>query len=208
MHLRPICLSLAVFMAPAALAQAQDAPSESAALNALLACQSIADDTQRLICQDEQLAAFAQATQSGQVVVVERRAVQAVARESFGLDLPSVGRLTTMLRGGSNRQVERAAADQTTQFEDGSSATYNSDGQIEQISGLKVAQVTERQGKLWVTLENGQVWRQTDSTVLGHISARRIRNGVTADVELGALGSHFMRLSSHSSRRFRAERVR
>jgi len=196
-------------MAPAALAQAQDAPSESAALNALLACQSITDDTQRLACQDEQLAAFAQATQSGQVMVVERRAVQAVARESFGLDLPSISRLTSVFRRGSAPDSQAvAAATEVTEFEDGSTATYDELGQIEQISGLVVTNVEERQGKLWVTLENGQVWRQTDSALVPRISARRVRNGITASVERGALGSHFMRLSSHSSRRFRAERIR
>jgi len=63
-------------------------------------------------------------------------------------------------------------------------------------------------GKLRVTLANGQVWAQTDSTRLPTISDRDVRNGLTAEIESGLMGAHFMSLSSNTRRRFRAERIR
>ena len=188
-------------------ALAQDAGTESETLNRLLACRALTDDAARLACQDEHLASLAQATESGRIVVVERQALRQVERESFGFNLPSVGRLSGFLRRPDNTEAEQLAEAETETFDDGSTATYNANGAMERLSGVPVSEVTTRGGKLRVTLANGQVWAQTDSTRLPRISSRAVREGLTAEIETGVLGAHFMTLSNNERRRFRAERV-
>lgn len=204
MQLRSLAAVIAVLGASAP-SLAQDAQSEPETLNRLLACRALSDDAARLACQDEHLAVLAQATESGRIVVVERRALREVERASFGLNLPSVGRLGSILR--RNEADEAAAVAEVETLEDGSTATYDASGALESLVGVPVSDVSLRNGMLRVTLSNGQVWDQTDSTRLPRISSRALRDGVRADIETGVLGAHFLRLSNHPSRRFRAERV-
>jgi len=188
-------------------ALAQDTGTDSETLNRLLACRALTDDAARLACQDEHLAALAQATETGRVVVVERQALRQVERESFGLNLPSVGRLGGFLRRSGGSEAEQVVEAETETLEDGSVATYNEEGSLEALTGLPVENVELVRGKLRVTLANGQVWAQTDATRLPTISNRDIRNGITAEIETGLMGAHFMSLSNNTRRRFRAERI-
>ncbi|MCY7295358.1 hypothetical protein [Alteromonas sp. a30] len=65
------------------------------------------------------------------------------------------------------------------------------------------AQVTEikkdRRGKLTITLDNGQVWQQTDSKSI------LLRKGNSVVLEKGLLGAYFLKESS-STNRIRVER--
>ncbi|VXC65629.1 hypothetical protein [Oceanicaulis alexandrii] len=205
MQLRSLAAAIAV-LAASAPALAQEAQSESDTLNRLLACRALSDDAARLACQDEHLNTFAQATETGRIVVVERRALREVERESFGLNLPSVGRLGGLLRRRDSEEAATAVAEVET-LEDGSTATYNASGSLDSLVGVPVSEVSMRGGKLRITLANGQIWAQTDSTRLPRISSRAVRDGLTADIESGVLGAHFMSLSNSQRRRFRAERV-
>ena len=205
MHLKIAATTLALLGAGFP-ALAQDVSTDSDTLNQLLACRQLTDDAARLACQDEHLANLADATETGRLVVVERQALREVERESFGLNLNSVGRLGGFLRRSENAEA-RAASERET-FADGSVATYDEEGQIESLSGLSVQSVERVRNKLQVTLSDGQVWAQTDSTQLPGVPRRALRDGLTVDIESGALGSHFMRLSAFPSRRFRAERIR
>ena len=56
-------------------------------------------------------------------------------------------------------------------------------------------------GKLIITLETGQVWRQTNSTSL------RLKPGQEVYVEEGALGSYFLGKES-SNKRIRVKRLK
>ena len=203
MQLRSLAAAC-VFMGMSFPAMAQDAGTDSETLNRLLACRTLSDDAARLACQDEHLASLAQATETGRVVVVERQALREVERESFGFNLPSVGRLGDFLRRPEREDVAEA---ETEVLEDGSTATYNDNGSLDRLAGIPVSNVSMRGGKLRVTLANGQVWAQTDSTRLPRISSRAVREGLTAEIETGLLGAHFMTLSNNERRRFRAERV-
>ena len=206
MQLKSLATVFAILVTGAP-ALAQDPQSESETLNRLLACRALSDDSARLACQDEHLGALAQATESGRIVVVERRALREVERESFGLNLPSVGRLGGLLRRRDSGDSEATEMAEVETLEDGSTATYNASGSLESLIGVPVSEVTLRNGKLRITLANGQIWAQTDSTRLPRISSRAVRNGLTADIESGLLGAHFMSLSNNERRRFRAERV-
>lgn len=206
MQLKSVMTALAL-MGAGFPALAQGVETESETLNRLLACRALTDDAARLACQDEHLATLAQAAESGRVVVVERQALRQVERESFGLNLPSVGRLGGFLRRPDSADATELAQAETETLEDGSVARYNAEGSLERLTGVPVSEVSMRGGKLRITLANGQVWAQTDSTRLPSISSRTVQNGLTADIETGLLGAHFMSLSNNERRRFRAERV-
>lgn len=195
MLLRPV--SLAAALLSAATAQAQSDDSET--LEALLACRDLAPGEARTACLEQELARFAEAVESGRIVVVERRALREQERAGFGLALPGLGALLSRDRG---------AVAQEEAFEDGSLARYGADGDLEELLGLPVQHVEQIRGKVRVTFANGQVWQQTDDRSIPPISRSRVEAGMTADIERGALGSHHIRLSGYESRRFRAERIR
>jgi len=182
--------------------QAQDDPP-APAYQALMACRSVEPEAERMACLERELARFAAAVETGRVVVIEREAVRALERESFGIDMPGIQRLTGLLRRSGSQTSET----DTETLEDGSQIVYRADGGVEEMRGMPVTRVTyDRVGMAMVTLANGQVWVQTDSTNFGRVTRSRIEDGLTADLYPGALGSHFMALSHHP-RRFRARRL-
>lgn len=156
-----------------------------------------------MACLDRELARFAQAVESGRVVVIERETVRALERESYGIAMPGVQRLTGLLR----RSGSETGEPETEILQDGSQITYRADGAIGEMRSLPVTGVSyDRTGKAVVSLANGQVWVQTDSTSFGRVSRARLEEGLTADLLPGAMGSHFMVLSHHQ-RRFRVRRT-
>ena len=195
------------------LAQAQtEGTVQSPTVAALLACREITDQVQRVACLEEQVAAFAEALESGRVYVVEDEQVRDAERESFGFARNSLTSFANAIGLGRDRDGEDTGgageADQPgISFDDGVTAETDSSGRLSQLSGLTVASVTRnRLGRITIRLENGQVWRQTDDTTVLRVRDRHIEAGLTAEIQSGVLGAYFMRLS-HSPRRFRAERV-
>lgn len=192
---------LVALAAPAALSAQTEPPAR--AYEALIACRSVESQAERMACLDRELALFADAVESGRVVVIEREAVRALERESYGISMPGVQRLTGLLRRGGSQSSEP----ETETLEDGSQVIYRADGGVDEMRALPVADVRyDRVGKVIVTLANGQVWVQTDSTTFGRVTSARLQDGITADLYPGALGSHFMALSHHP-RRFRVRRT-
>lgn len=194
-------LMMGALAAPPALAAQSEPPAP--AYEALMACRGVEAETDRLACLDRELAAFADAVEARRVVVIEREAVRALERESFGIEMPGLQRVTGLLRGSGGA----SAGPETETLADGSQIIYRADGGVEEMRALPVTAVHyDRAGKAVITLANGQVWSQTDSTTFGRVSRSRIEDGLTADIYPGALGSNFMALSHHP-RRFRARRV-
>ena len=70
---------------------------------------------------------------------------------------------------------------------------------VEKITSVISAIQKTPYGKLIVTLESGQVWRQTNNTTL------RLKRGQEVYVEEGALGSYFLGKES-SNKRIRVKR--
>ena len=179
-------------------AQTGDAGDDATAVDAVLACRSIEADAARLECQDAALAELADAIEAGRLSFE--------AREPGGggpaAALAGLGGLFT--RDGDEDAPSQAREEA---LEDGSVAVYDRAGEIEEVRGLPVARVTTgRFGKLTIHLENGQVWRQTSTNRISAPDEDEMA-GLTAEVDSGLFGSHFMELS-HNPRRFRAERVR
>jgi hypothetical protein len=173
----------------------------------LLACRGVADPGERVACQDRHLAELATALETGNLVVVEQQAVRAVERDGFGLAMPSLSGFGDLFRRNA-RTGGDDQPDAVIAFDDGVEAETGSDGRLAALRGLAVAGVeTNREGALVITLENGQVWLQTDSVGRVRVRGRHLADGLTAEVETGALNSYFMTLS-HNSRRFRVRRLR
>lgn len=112
-------------------AAAQSTTATPGAADRMLACRSIADAAQRLACYDAETGAFAQAQQSGDVVVVDREQIRATNRSLFGFSLPDLARL-----GGSSDEVQQL--------------TYT----------VRSARQSAY-GDLVIEMDDGSVWRQT-----------------------------------------------
>lgn len=99
----------AALLAPVAEARQGDPVAD------VLACRRIEDIESRLACFDASAARLETARQAGDIYVVEREAVEAVERDSFGFNLPSLPRfrLPAVALGRSERPHDAvASADQ------------------------------------------------------------------------------------------------
>jgi len=104
-------------------------------LERLTACRAVANDAARLACYDAAAAAFDTAEREGELVVIDRAAVNETRRQLFGFELPTLPRL---FNGGEGDDLDSI---ETT---------------LERAS---------RSGEnRWVfRLADGSVWRQIDS---------------------------------------------
>ncbi|MEO1643267.1 MAG: hypothetical protein AAFR74_08020, partial [Pseudomonadota bacterium] len=119
------------------------------------------------------------AEEAGEVTTISRAEVETVQREAFGFSLPSLPRIA-MPRLGSG----------------------NDNGEIKEITaGVKDIRDSRVNG-LRVTLDNGQVWQQTDGRRVNYSK----RKGVDeATIKQAALGSFMMKLDGGVA--FRVKRV-
>lgn len=197
-RLLPFALAASTLALTAGVSSAQPLQG-SQLMDDLIACRALDTDAERFACLDRTSAALEAAIDSGALTVVERQRAQAAERDSFGSAVVGTGRFFSSLfdRGsaGSGPQVET--------YDDGVEAVRAADGDIESLRNVPVRNIrADPYGKLIVTLENGQVWRQIDQR---DIRIPRDMNGVTADIHRGAIGSFFMQISTSHSQ-FRASR--
>ena len=84
--------AVAVLLASAGVLakQPEDAPPPPQ-FNALLACRSIADSTERLACYDKNAAVIGEAVAKKDLVVFDRESVRQTKRGLFGLTIPNLG---------------------------------------------------------------------------------------------------------------------
>lgn len=171
-----------------------------AAIDAILACRSIAEDTRRLACMDEASSRLAGAIDRQDIVVVERDQAIASERDSFGLAFANPARVLASIVGRSATEGRESGLQL---YGDGAEAIRNESGEIEVLRGLPVRDIRhDHNNRLVVTLQNGQVWRQTDAR---RVPIPRPGTPVTLEISRGALGSYFMQ-ASHNSYRMRARR--
>ena len=162
-----------VFAMPSA---AQDGPEIST--DAIYACAEIVDDAERLACYDDTVGRFEAAEAAGEVTTISRSEVAELEKDSFGFALPSLPRIVMPKFG---------------------------DGEDEGLDSVTLAVSDVKRLKyenLRVTLENGQVWEQTDGKRVQFSK----RLGVeSAEIKRAALGSYKMKLDGGSS--FRVKRI-
>ena len=173
--LLPALAVLAVSMA------AQAAPKPPASLNdrragaleALSACRAVSDPAARLACFDSAAGRLDEAEKTGEIVVVDRKQAGEVRRQAFGFAIPSL-----------------ALFDKAEDAE-----------KLERVESILTAARQGADGKWSLKLENGAVWRQTDTESL----VREPRPGSRVAIKSAALGSYLMSIDGQRSFRARRE---
>jgi len=127
-------LTIAAMATPAQAQKKSAGADPGPVFEGMLQCRTITDDSARLACFDRQVAAFADAQKTGEVIVAERKVVEQARESAFGL---AVGE-STLLRGPDGEPLKTLSA---------------------KITGLRPLPGS---GRLSITLENGSRWEQTD----------------------------------------------
>ena len=172
---RVALVSTIVMGAPVFQSLAQSAGVDT---DAAYACVAIEDDLDRLACYDAAIGQLKAAEDAGEVTVVTREDIEAAEQDSFGLaERPAPA-------------VPAAVREQ------------NRPDPITSIHASVTAIRRNLEGNLVVTLDNGQIWRQTDTARVTYSERRGVE---TAEVKRAALGSFRMKLDG--GRPFRVKRV-
>lgn len=190
-------------------ASAQEDPT----LDPVFRCQEVENDAARLACYDSAVGGLR--ADRNELVVIRRSAVEAVESDSFGLELPSLPRLSLSLFSTRDNQLETGSAqtettEETTTAQSSPTETVASvlrredDGQINAIS-LPIARV-ERRGYDTVQIHtaNGQIWEITDRVGNRPI---RVRDDSVMVIRRASLGSYLMQIDGRD-RSYRVQRVR
>jgi hypothetical protein len=170
---RVACAALALSIGGVAAGHAAEG-----VLSKIAACKAIADDRQRLQCLDEAIADVEVAKAAPAAKSVMEREQELAQREGdlkrreavlqakseaveksgslFGITFSSGGAdsFTTAAAGMPQQQVERG-----------------SDGDVEAISATVRTWSYDGQGQITIVLDNGQTWRQADSSEI-HLAPR------------------------------------
>lgn len=173
--IRVSLISLALLLAPQTSFADTTASTEE-----VYACAAIEADADRLACYDNAVGRLKAAEEAGEVATVTRAEVEQVKRDSFGFSIPSLPKLALPKLGGGD-----------------------DDGEINEIQQAVVGARTNPYKKVIITLDNGQVWEQTDSTRI-YISKKRPPQNAT--IKSAAIGSFKMKLDN--GRSFRAKRIK
>ncbi|MFN7056925.1 hypothetical protein [Hyphomonas sp.] len=163
---------LATYAASPAFAQ----PSDPMA--GVYACRAVENDAERLACFDKAVTELQQRQQAGEVQAIDTAAIEQLERDSFGLSLPSLGALLQRSGDGQRGEVTEVT---------------------EKVRSARISNVSQR---AIVTLENGQVWEQIDTT---RVNASTLRRASEARIRRAALGSFLMNIDGSPA--FRVKRV-
>ncbi|WOR13588.1 hypothetical protein RYZ27_07370 [Hyphomonas sp. FCG-A18] len=175
--MRFILPSLALILGTSAAIAQDDQPIST---QAVYDCAALSDDTERLACYDNAVGRLKAAEESGEVTTISRSEVETVQREAFGFSLPSLPRLAMPRLGGGD--------------DDGAAVTEITSG-VKSIRSSKVSGLT-------ITLENGQIWRQTDNRRVNYSKREGVDQAV---VKQAAFGSFMMKLDGGVA--FRVKRI-
>lgn len=142
-----------------------------AELQRLYDCRAMTDPVKKAECYDSAMDAFDTARQSGEIATVTRQEIEEVQRDSFGFNIPSLPKISSIFGGGDKDKKDKA---DRPAFE-------------ELISPIKSVRNTGS-GKMRFELANGQIWVQASDSPL---AAKRImRKDVrVAHIQRASLGS-------------------
>lgn len=182
-------------------------------IQALIACQDIQQDSDRLRCFDATVQSFSEATESGEIVTVEKATIKEIEKDSFGFNLPSVPKLSRLLGlSKAAKKVEEvktpkpskdAALSVESPVPDVKSVEKKRPAKVK-FEDTKLVELTIKsvkpfgRDKLKFYFENGQVWEQTEAK---HLNKVKLGGGkkVTAVIRKKALGSFFLRVNGKGS---------
>jgi hypothetical protein len=160
-----LALSAGLLAIAPALAASPPRIDQAGVVREVTACRKLTDNAERLACYDGTVAKMEAAEAKGDLVTVDREQRTTIRRQAFGLPLPSL-----------------AILDKNEKAEEISTQTF------------KVDHIGSAAGRLVITLEGGQVWRQIDDYSL-YPSPHA---GSTAVIKRGALNSFFMKLDGQN----------
>lgn len=171
-----LAAAVSVIASPAA-SQIGNPPPEARppVFDALINCRKIGDAAERLACFDKTADQLAAAQTAGDVVVVDRQEIKKAQRSTFGFNiaLPQVFK-----NKGGKSEAKDEKGEQTDES-----------GDIEAITAVATRVWQSARGEWNFQLEDGAVWRQTDSPD----PARSFKNGVTVEIKKGKLGNYFLK---------------
>lgn len=142
--------------------------AHAAPMDGVYACAQIADSAARLSCYDQAVGKLKSAETAGDVAVVDRQGVRELEADSFGFRLPSFARLLGAKTGAETASVDEVKA---------------------ALAAVRLN--AEAQGVF--VLDNGQTWRQIDTTRL-----TGMKSGQTVTIKRASLGS-FMLLRANGA---------
>jgi hypothetical protein len=173
---RHLMLSALLLATMPAGALADDPPVQRPPqFEALVRCRAITEDAARLRCFDAAAAALQAATESRDVVVVDRGQVRESRRRLFGLALPRLP-----IFGGHDEEEE---------------------AQVSTVEGVIASATQNGLGQWQIRLQDGAVWMQVDNNTI----ALRPRPGQPVTVRRAALGSFVMRVNNQPGIRVRRQ---
>jgi hypothetical protein len=175
-------LSAVLFILLSCAAVAPGATAQEAPLTKVYACAEVADATARLACYDAAVASLKQAETGGDLAVVSRAQVQQAEKEAFGLS--------------TTPTISKLAEAATTSPPASSATTPASKPQRLDRVVLAIKRIDKTSdGKMLFVMENGQVWRQTDSIKLTGLG----KGPWEADVRKAALGSFLLKVDGRTA---------
>ncbi len=147
----------------------------------LIACRSIAEATERLVCFDTQSAVLDRAERQRDVVVVDRSQIRKARRSLFGLELPDF----SLFGGGGDRDGKEGG----TQEEEGISRI---DSTITQASQGPT-------GRWMLVIQGGARWMQIDTRDPAHLP----RAGMPITIRRATMGSYLASIDKQIAIRVR-----
>lgn len=148
------------------------ASAETVNTDTIFACTELTDDAARLACFDAAVSKFKAAEDAGEVQTFTKEDVTRERKRNFGFAVPSF-----------NFGKDPSEKDEIQKLEvNVISAEYNA------------------YKKLTLTLDNGQVWQQTDGK---RVSTRNVK---TAEIKKASLGSYKIKLDGGPA--FKAKRIK
>jgi hypothetical protein len=162
-------------------------------LDDLSICAKNSDNLQRLVCYDK----LAENSPSNQQKVQQQIPLQVTS--SIPLTQLKPPQKAHIIKPQSAFNVTNEVNQQQANF--GQEDKQRTKDLIKEIQAQVVLVKKGTYGKQIITLNNGQVWRQTDSTYL------KLRKGQAIIIKRGAMGSFF--IGKHSTnKRIRAKRIK
>ncbi|NTZ42258.1 hypothetical protein G7A66_03935 [Altererythrobacter sp. SALINAS58] len=157
-----------LFLGSAALlpgsAHAQD-NADSAYIESLRACQNVPSDSERLACYDRSVAAVTQATDQGELRILDREAVSQTRRRLFGFSLPDI-------------DIFKTRGDQ-------------GDQELETLTSTVTAVRKLREDAFLFQIADGGTWQILNAPS----RLRRIEVGDSVEFKKAALGTYFVRVN-------------
>lgn len=177
MRLNLIGYFLVVAAAP--VVAAPKPAANPAALQKVLDCQALADNTARLACFDASVGQMSAAQSRGDLAMIDRDQVRQTRRKLFGFTLPDLD-----IFGGGDKEEKVAAVDR-----------------VDEVVGKVTAVGRTSDGGFVLTLEDGARWQQTGTMTWGRFP----KVGSIATIKRAALGS--FKMSVDGSPSVKARRV-